>query len=109
MKKSWPNMTTELTVGKNTSFMDALMVSVEERVKRLERTRRDGILLTVNKSFDVNFSMILDDIEIIQEDVALGTLTQLMKRRYRFATPTELASGTYDANINTDGGKIEFL
>ena len=64
VKKSWPEFTTEVTLGKSMLSYNNLISSVEERVKRLERARREGVLLRINKLFTNDMYLALDDFEI---------------------------------------------
>jgi molecular chaperone GrpE (heat shock protein) len=109
IKYSWPELQTEITLGKNTQKLNQLLYSVEERVKRLERTRRDGILLTVNKTFNNDMYMIIDDFEVITEDISTGAQSKIIKRKYEWTTFDELKNGTYSGNINIYNSKIEFI
>ena len=158
VRESWPEITTEITVGKSQLSLNYLLSSVEERVKKLERVRREGILLRVNKLFTNDMYLVMDDIEITKTPVGavqqfvlddnvyglldlnymgltygptqqfiLGDLSWgilgtsvlgqevpgapdvIVKRRYKYTTQAELATGTYDGNIDISNGDIRFM
>ena len=41
-------------------------------------------------------------------DGAAAVTTELTRRRYEWRTESDLANGTYDPNISTDDGKLQF-
>ena len=117
IKNSWPEFTTEITLGKYEGKIQNLLVSVEERVKKLERIRREGIILRVNKLFNNDLYITLDDLEITRQEAtgdqfilgdatygvlgenhlgiaSLGTAETIVKRKNEWKTTTELAEGT---------------
>jgi len=132
IKKSWPEITTSITLGKPLYTLNGLMMSVEERVKKIERTKQNDVLLRVNKVFNEEYYFILEDVEIsttntgsgfILGDATYGILAQsflgdnsagatyvyVVKRKYNYDTATLLGTGTSDANIDISSGKIEFI
>lgn len=76
VKKSWPEPTTEITVGKNLYNYNNLIMKVEERVKKLERTSREGVLLRINKLFNNNMYFVIDDVEI--KRTPIGSVQQFL-------------------------------
>lgn len=64
VRKGWPDPVEEIIVGKCQLNFNNLLMSTEERVKRLERDSREGIRLNINKLFDLPYYFILEDVEI---------------------------------------------
>ena len=105
IKWLWPEPYDEVQLGKSKAVLEKLLFSVEERVKKLERTRREGILLTVTKNFTVALKSILDDIVIYE--CTSGTQTSTGKTSpaegFSFKDTGDSNVGWNDATNITDG------
>lgn len=131
-KDSWPEPLVEITLGKSAVSYNNLLMTSEERVKKLERNRRQSVLLNVNKLLDAPYYFFLEDVKFERKQISgsnyfiVGDLSQgvlgvsalgdpdstyvpIMKRKYTWATSTELAEGTSDANIDVSTGTIKFV
>lgn len=66
---SWPSISSSITIGKSMFNYENLIMSMEERIKKLERLRQEGILLNVSKINDIKYYIFIDDVEIWKDDI----------------------------------------
>jgi len=69
----WPGYFEEFTLGSKPFNVDDMFYNTEERVRRLERKRQEGQLLTINKLSSSDIKLTVNDITIQQ--VVLGSQT----------------------------------
>ena len=110
IKWLWPEPYDEIQIGKSKAVLEKLLFSVEERVKKLERTRREGILLTVTKNFTVGFKTILDDVEIYECTTSNQTSTSKISptESYSLMDTGETYVGWNDSTNVEDGNTATY-
>jgi hypothetical protein len=96
----WPDPRDSIVIGKNDYEVSLIIETVEERVRKLERINTEGLVLTINKSFTVDFYPVLENIEIYG-DSSYGETEYLSPTIVDAQGLWEPYGSGYEANLNS--------